>query len=477
MSLKFKLGALILFTLILLSSLAFSSFQTVGQLQEIASRRRYAQIMLTTSEKLVLGKLVLQSDLPERTAIINQLLNDTFLMEAAVDTSLQFETEPEIVNSLQEVQLGLPAIALLLKNFQSQLASGKEFTENDLLQLNQLDGFVEAVKDTTQRYENYLKIEAQRIERIVSIYTYITIIIMLLIIGSLSLIIYLNILTPINNLIQSAQEISKGNYETRVSIKNRDEFGQMGNAFNEMTSKLREFIGTLEQRVADRTRALQTSIEVTRRLAAVTNPRQLVVEVVEQVQSAFHYYHTHIYFVDEATGDMVMAGGTGEAGAILLARGHRIPKGRGLVGRAAETKSPVLIEDVSQAEDWLPNPLLPETKSEAAVPILSANQVLGVLDVQQNVVNGLSQDDVELLQSLAGQIAISLQNARSYEESRSQAELETMVNLIGQKIQRAASVEETLQMAVRELGAALGAARVKASIGRTGEPRETPAAS
>jgi GAF domain-containing protein len=150
----------------------------------------------------------------------------------------------------------------------------------------------------------------------------------------------------------------------------------------------------------------------------------------------------------------------------LLARGHKIPKGRGLVGRAADTNAPVLVPDVSLAEDWLPNPLLPNTKSEVAIPISAGKHVLGVLDVQQNVVNGLGEEDVDILQSLAGQVAISLQNARAFDESRAKAELESLVNTIGQKIQKTDSVEDTLQIAIREIGLALGASRVSANIQR-----------
>jgi putative methionine-R-sulfoxide reductase with GAF domain len=233
-----------------------------------------------------------------------------------------------------------------------------------------------------------------------------------------------------------------------------------------INKELRILQTSLEQRVADRTKALATSSAVSRRLTAVTNPRQLTEQVVEQVKSAFNYYHAHIYFREEATGDLVMAGGTGEAGAAMLARGHRIQKGRGLVGRAAETGAPVLVPDVSQAIGWLPNPLLPETKAEVAIPISTGQEVLGVLDVQQNRVNGLGEDDVSLLQSIASQVAISLQNARSFEQSQAQAELESLVNTIGQQIQRTTTVEDALQTAIRGLGMALGASRVKASIER-----------
>jgi GAF domain-containing protein len=99
------------------------------------------------------------------------------------------------------------------------------------------------------------------------------------------------------------------------------------------------------------------------------------------------------------------------------------------------------------------------------VPISVGTQVLGVLDVQQNLVNGLDQDDVTLLQSVASQVAISLQNARSYEQSKSQANLASLVNAIGQKIQRTTTVDDTLQTAIREIGLALGASRVSANIG------------
>jgi nitrate/nitrite-specific signal transduction histidine kinase len=273
-----------------------------------------------------------------------------------------------------------------------------------------------------------------------------------------------SITVPVSYLTQVAKEISSGKLEARAVSNTTDEVGTLGAALNSMTSQLQDVFHTLEQRVADRAKALTTSAEVTRRLALARNTRQLATEVVEQVQSAFHYYHAHIYFVDAESKDLVMAGGTGEAGATMLARGHKIPNGRGLVGRAASSNTPILVPDVTREEGWLPNPLLPETRAEAAVPIALGDQVLGVLDVQQNVVNGLGEDDISLLQSLAGQVAITLQNARTFEEATAKAEREALINTIGQKIRRAVTVEDALKIAVRELGSAVGASRVGANI-------------
>ena len=237
-------------------------------------------------------------------------------------------------------------------------------------------------------------------------------------------------LKPLGILTSAANRIEKGDLSQKINLKSPDEIGQLGNAFNLMTVQLNELISSLEQRVADRTKAMATSTEVSRRLSTILDRKELVSEVVNQVKNAFGYYHTQIYLYDEPAENLIMAGGTGEAGERMLAQFHKVAKGRGLVGRAAENNAPFLVSDTSQNSEWLPNPLLPETKSEMAIPISIGEQVLGVLDVQHNIKDGLQQEDVNSLQSIANQVAIALQNIQSTEVvAKRAAELQTVARI------------------------------------------------
>jgi HAMP domain-containing protein len=269
---------------------------------------------------------------------------------------------------------------------------------------------------------------------------------------------------PITNLTGVAAQIAAGDLHARARVDSTDEIGALATNFNSMTDQLQALIGSLEQRVAERTRAVETSAEVSRRLSTITNPQQLVLAVVDEIQQAFGYYHAHIYLFDEGRQNLVLAGGTGDAGRILLSQGHKLPKGKGLVGRSAETNAVVLVSDTTADPGWLPNPLLPETECEVAVPLAVGDRVLGVLDVQQNVVDGLKPADAQLLEAIGRQVAVALQNARAYTQTQQVARREALVIQIGNKIQEAATVEEVLQIAAAELGTALQASRASVQL-------------
>lgn len=232
---------------------------------------------------------------------------------------------------------------------------------------------------------------------------------------------------------------------------------QRSHALSEALEKERSL---LEQRVTERTRALATSIEVSARLSTILDPDQLVGEVVDQLRQAFDYYHVHIYVGDDTRRRLLMVGGTGEAGRIMLARGHYLEAGHGLVGYAASTGQIVLVPDVRQDDRWLPNPLLPDTRAELAVPIKLRNEVLGVLDVQDNQVGGLNDEDAELLQSVANQVAVALRNARLYAETQERAEQLALINRVVSSIAASLDLQQNMQIIVDELAQAIDVEQV-----------------
>ncbi|MFQ5422097.1 MAG: GAF domain-containing protein, partial [Anaerolineae bacterium] len=262
----------------------------------------------------------------------------------------------------------------------------------------------------------------------------------------------------------AAESISEGDLSARAEVVSTDEIGLLAGTFNNMAQQLGRTLGQLEERVAERTRALQTSAEISSRLSTILEPQKLLLAVVEEIQKAFDYYHVHIYLFDDEKQQLEMAGGTGEAGEAMLAARHTIAKGKGLVGQAAAGNEVVLVSDVTQSPGWLPNPLLPDTKAEIAVPIAIGDDVLGVLDVQQNVIQGLGDEDVSLLQSVANQVAVAVQNARQFDSAQHRAQQEARINAIAQRINNAVTIENVLQIAVEELGQATGVKRASVQL-------------
>ena len=271
--------------------------------------------------------------------------------------------------------------------------------------------------------------------------------------------------TPIIHLTHVAEQIASGDLSAQAKVYAEDEVGVLARTLNTMTRRLSETLEGLELRVSQRTRAIETSAVVGRQLSTILNPAQLVKAVVEQLQEAFHYYHVNIYLFDKGQERLVMMGGSGEAGKLLLEEKHYLSRGRGLVGQATETGSVVLVPDTSVDPNWLPNSLLPETKSEIVVPIMIGEQVLGALDVQHNVVNGLSQQDSDVLQLIASQVAVALRNSQLYEEAQKQVQRQLRFNAIVEQIRSTTSVESALQIAVREVGRAIKASKTSIILG------------
>ncbi|NJN80401.1 MAG: PAS domain-containing protein, partial [Anaerolineales bacterium] len=183
-----------------------------------------------------------------------------------------------------------------------------------------------------------------------------------------------------------------------------------------------ELIGSreeLEIRVQDRTHDLELASEVGRIVTAkVDNLYELLAEAVEQIRENFNLYYTQVYLTDRSGRTITLRAGTGDVGKQLLQRGHQlIVSSDSLNGRAALEKQAMIVADTSNSRTFLPNPLLPKTRSEMAVPLLLGNQVVGVLDMQSEHPNALNESNLPAFEALAGQLAVAIQNASLFEQA------------------------------------------------------------
>ncbi len=155
-------------------------------------------------------------------------------------------------------------------------------------------------------------------------------------------------------------------------------------------------------------------------LTAILEPDVLLNQIVTLLQQRFNLYHVHVYLLDPASGMLIMQAGSGEVGQKLRQQKHRISleQSRSLVARAARERTIIVVDDVQNEPDFMPNPLLPQTRAEVSVPLLTYDRLIGVLDIQENKVAAFSQADLDTFNTLAGQIAIALHNAALFAEQK-----------------------------------------------------------
>ncbi len=225
---------------------------------------------------------------------------------------------------------------------------------------------------------------------------------------------------PLTKLLTAIQQIIGGeqSLETRVEIDSQDELGELGAAFNTMATQLNDLIHTLEHKVAERTQGIETAATLSEKLVAILNLEQLFEELVSRIHNAFGYYYVGAYLVDEDQQNLVIAAGTGQAGFEMKKAHHTLSmnKPNSLITRAARTGQTITIDNVLEMKDWVSNPFLPDTRSEMTIPIILDGAVVGVLDVQENIIAGLDASDANLLRLLTNQVAVAIRNARLFFE-------------------------------------------------------------
>jgi len=229
-----------------------------------------------------------------------------------------------------------------------------------------------------------------------------------------------NLGVPLHRLQQALEGISAGDFRQPLPDMHRaDEVGHIATALAEMRERIQTLIEDLESRIAARTRDINTTQEISRYAATQRDLESLLNTVVNLIVERFEpIYHAQIFLLDSDRRYALLRSSTGEVGQTLLARGHRLAVGSvSVIGQVTEQGRVVIARDTAVSQVHRRNEFLPNTRAELAIPLRVGNQIIGALDVQSIQRDAFSDDLVTVLQTMADQLAIAIENARLYEES------------------------------------------------------------
>jgi GAF domain-containing protein len=242
--------------------------------------------------------------------------------------------------------------------------------------------------------------------------------------GVLTYLVINNLVSTITLLHQNEQSLISSNQELQA-------------VRSSLESQVDERTATLEQRSL----YLQASADVGRAVSSVLDLEQLIQQVVNLIRERFELYYVGLFLVDDQGEWAVLRAGTGEAGAAMLQRGHRIKVGEGMVGWSIRHSQARIALEAGRDAVRLASDLLPNTRSEAALPLSSRGRVFGALTVQSDQAEAFDEQAITVLQSMADQVAVALDNARLFTEN--EESLTAMRRSYGALSQQAWS--ETLQ--------------------------------
>lgn len=226
---------------------------------------------------------------------------------------------------------------------------------------------------------------------------------------------------PIIELTQAALQIAEGNLEPIREIHSSSlETHQLTQAFNRMTNQLRQLVGNLEIRVAERTqeierrtKELEAASRVARDVIGTQDLDTLLNNTVNLMKEKFEYYHVSIFLIDDRGENVVLRAATGEIGQKLLEQKTSLKVGEAsIVGNVANTGNPRIALEMDTASVFVSHPLLSNSHSEMALPLLVSNRVIGVLNVHSDQKAAFGDDHLHRMQTFADQIAIAIENAR-----------------------------------------------------------------
>jgi PAS domain S-box-containing protein len=211
----------------------------------------------------------------------------------------------------------------------------------------------------------------------------------------------------------------------------------------------RQLMGQIRRRSTQ----LETSAEVSQIASTILDTYELLPRVVELIKEGFNLYYVGLFLVDqdgEWTGEAnkwaVLRAGSGEAGEEMIAAGHKLEiGGDSMIGTAISNAEARIALDVGEEAIFFRNPYLPETRSEMALPLTSRGQVLGALTIQSEQEAAFSQEDITALQTMADQVANTIENAHLFEQSETRAEEFAVLNEMARAFTQTLDVQTLIE--------------------------------
>ncbi len=224
------------------------------------------------------------------------------------------------------------------------------------------------------------------------------------------------LMTPIVYLIKTLEEKNQYSQELLEEVARQHD-------------TLEKLVEARTQELEHRAKQLELSSQVARDTLVFTDVNELLIHFTQLIAEEFGYYHVGIFLLDKHREYAILQAASSAEGEKMLKKGYQLQIGdrSGVVGRVASEKHPVIIQGEENASVFFNNPNLPDTRSEMAIPISAQNELLGVLDIQSSKSQAFNQQDVEIFQTLASQLALAVQNKRLFAETQSTiAQLRTL---------------------------------------------------
>ncbi len=237
---------------------------------------------------------------------------------------------------------------------------------------------------------------------------------------------------PILALTKGAEVIEKGELDYSIKAETGDEIQRLAEQFNSMAKALKESYTDLEQKVEDRTRQerqraeqLRAINEVSRKISSIVKLDELLPYVGNLLRETFNYHNVNIFLLEPVSGVLTLKALCLSGQATVIPVGVPLEMDEGsIVGWVAQTGEPILANDVAEEPRFRSVEALKDTKSELAVPVKIGNKVLGVLDIESTAIEAFNEADLFTAQTLADQLAVAIENARLYDETRQIAVME-----------------------------------------------------